>query len=293
MRTISVSSASSDRLRLTAACLCCAALLSGCFRSITTDDPETAPETDAVTTAPPAVSSERIESVTAAPQTDETSPPTDPDSYFTGSLFIGDSILEGISKYVRAQRGEGKKLLSDARFLTDLSGIRLADLVGDVTENRILYTYKGKPAELGDIIADMKPTRIFLMLGMNDLAWGYTAEETAERLGRLIDALKKQFPDTPITVMTVTPKIAGQYLPWYCRNPEFGSTLLNSLAEMQITLCGEKKIPCADTGAALRDEKGNLPADYCRDGYVHLSDAGAAVLVDALAKFAEQETGKP
>jgi len=216
-------------------------------------------------------------------------PPTDADRYFEGSLFLGDSVMEGISRYVRSQRSKGETVLSDARFLTDVSGIRIADLVGDTEEGRILYQYKGKSQELPDILSDIRPSRIFLFLGMNDLSYGYTAEETIERYGRLIGILQEACPEAHLVVMTVTPKTDSQYLPWYCQNREFGSPLLNSFAQELTEFCEYHSLDFVDANAVLRDESGNLPAEYSNDGYIHLNNEGASLLIGALYDFARQE----
>ena len=180
-------------------------------------------------------------------------------------------------------------MLSNAKFLTDVSGIRIADLLGETKEDRILYQYKGKAQELSAILADIQPARIFLFLGINDLSYGDTVEETIERYGKLIQLLNRECPGVHLVVMTVTPKTNSQYLPWYCRNKEFGSSLLNSLAAELITFCADNQLDCVDTNAAIRDEKGNLPDAYSNDGYIHVNDAGAAVMVGALMEFALQE----
>ncbi len=245
------------------------------------------------TAAVPSDSQTEGETSADALHTETTAPAADADSYFDGSLFIGDSVLEGISKYVRAQRNKGVKMLSDAKFLTNVTGIRIADLIGESTDETIRYMYKGKEQELTDIVSDIQPKRIFLFLGMNDLSDGASVEETIGRYERLIQLLQKEFPDVHLIVMTVTPKTNSQYLPWYCKNKEFGSPLLNGLSEALITFCTEKQIDYVDTNAAIRDEKGNLPADYSNDGYIHLSDAGAAVLIGALNEFAMQEMSNP
>jgi len=313
MKTISASSHSSDGRKqrrilhkVLLLPLVCSLLLSGCFREAsprpsllspdspqtnetagTADIRETAGSPETAPTAPPETDS----SDTQTAETDSETPP-DPALYFQNTLFVGDSILEGVARYVRAQRKEDPDLLANASFLTDTSGIRTADLLGDITDGRILYLHKGKAQELSVILSDRKPDRVILFLGMNDLAWGFTVRETVERYDRLLTSLSDSFPDMPVTVMTVTPKIASSYLPWYCRNPEFDSELLNTLAAELRALCEKKQIPCMDANAALRDESGNLPADYCSDGYVHLSTSGAAALTDALEKFAVQELSK-
>ncbi|MBE6560286.1 MAG: hypothetical protein E7662_04105 [Ruminococcaceae bacterium] len=297
MKMISASSRSSERKRIVcltlAACLV-ATLLSGCFREATPRDKET----DSTERAPAASAADTSIAVTdtsaavTAEKTDAAQPEIpapDTDSYFANSLFIGDSVMEGISRYVRSQRNKGEKMLADAKFLTDVSGIRIADLVEDTTDDRIRYQYKGKAQELSAILADIKPSRIFLFLGMNDLSFGYTAEDTISRYKRLIGLLQKECPDVHLVVMTVTPKTDSQYLPWYCKNKDFGSPLLNSFAEALMEFCRDNQLDCVDANAAVRDEKGHLPAEYSNDGYIHLNDAGAARLIGALQDFARQE----
>jgi len=53
--------------------------------------------------------------------------------------------------------------------------------------------------------------------------------------------------------------------------------------------CRDNQLDCVDANAAVRDEKGHLPAEYSNDGYIHLNDAGAARLIGALQDFARQE----
>lgn len=302
MRTISVSSRSSDcRLFRAALCLGTVLLLTGCiaFRPLGTPSetenadtavsvpPETTipAESDPLSETQPAETAESTESADTAA---EGEPAQSAEDYFRGSLFVGDSVMEGIARYVRAQRNQKREILADAAFLTDVNGIRVADLVGDTADDRIRYRYKGKDAELSTVLDDRKPTRIILLLGMNDLSCGYTVKETAARYERLIDSLRADYPDTALTVLTVTPKTDSEYLPWYCRNENFGSVLLNELADALKTMCAGKKIDCIDTNAAIRNADGHLPDQYCSDGYVHLNDAGAEILVQAMEAFAEQ-----
>ena len=294
---MSASSRSSEPKRivcLTLVCCLVSALFCGCFREATPRDKETG-KTEKIPVISLADTSADVTDTSAA-VTSETAgtvqteiPVADPDSFFAGSLFLGDSVMESISRYVRSQRNKGEKMLSDAKFITDVSGIRIADLVGDTADDRIRYQYKGKAQELSAILADIQPSRIFLFLGMNDLSFGYSTEDTVARYKRLIELLRKECPDVPLTVMTVTPKTDSQYLPWYCKNRNFGSPLLNSFADELTKFCEDNQLDCVDANAAVRDEKGHLPAEYSNDGYIHLNDAGAARVIGALHDFALRE----
>lgn len=97
-------------------------------------------------------------------------PPPEPEegSYFDNALFVGDSIMEGIRQYVAAQRQEGESL-GTARFLTTTMGISLADLAGD-RDGGVGFSWQGEERPLEDIVREIAPRRVFLLLGLNDLA---------------------------------------------------------------------------------------------------------------------------
>lgn len=139
----------------------------------------------------------------------------------------------------------------------------------------------------------MQPSRIFLALGINDLSFGYSAEDTVARLERLILLLQETCPNTPLVMLTVTPKTDSQYLPWYCRNKSFGNALLNGFAQAQLSFCEKHELDCVDVNAVLRDKNGNLPTAYSNDGYIHLNDDGAALVIGALEDFALREVNDP
>ena len=245
----------------------------------------------AVTLEPQTTAAPTEQPETDTPPEVPSAEPIDPAVYFEGSLFVGDSILEGLAQYVRAQRQTGADMLSDAKFLTSIMGVRVADLVGDTASyERIRYQYRGAVRELSEIVSLAAPKRLFLLLGMNDLAGGASVDETAARYDRLLTALQSEFPSLEIVVMTPTPKTASAWLPDYCTNPDFGSPLLRTFADRLLALCETHDVPCIDVFAALADDSGNLPDAFSRDNYVHINDLGSAVVVEALNRFAKGES---
>ena len=219
--------------------------------------------------------------------TDCVPPAVSPEEVFNNSVFIGDSIMEGIRQYVVRQR-KTEPTLGDARFIATTIGISLADLVGD-KQNCLYYSYRGKEQPLADILAELGTIdRIFLMLGMNDLAAGDADTDTAvTRYLRLVENLSEQFPKAEIVILTNTPKVASAWLPNYIANRELDNALISDFVQKLVAMCDQNGILYVDTHAALCDANGNLPDDYCRDGYIHLSDAGSRVVVEALYRFAE------
>lgn len=217
----------------------------------------------------------------------EPSPEPEEGSYFDNALFVGDSIMEGIRQYVAVQRQEGE-LLGTAQFLTTTMGVSLADLVGD-RDNGVRFSYQGEERPLEDIVADIAPRRVFLLLGLNDLASDQdpVITDIVERYIRLIDSLQTACPGVECVIITNPPKVASQWLPDYTANRRFGNPLIQELVDGLTQMCRENNIPCVDAHECLKNEHGALPDDYCRDGYIHLNHQGAAAVVEALEAFAE------
>jgi lysophospholipase L1-like esterase len=210
------------------------------------------------------------------------------DGYFANSVFVGDSIMEGFAQYVRAERNGGVSMLADAKFLTTTYGIRVADIVGDETDAS--YAYQGQEKPLENILQEMGVGRVFIMLGMNDIAHGFTVEETLARYRRMLALFSATNPDVDIVAFTTTPKTASQWLPSYVPNQNFASPLLNELAEGIKAVCAEEGYKCFDINAVIRDASGNLPSEYSRDDYVHINNKCSAVILAALREFAQTQT---
>ena len=126
------------------------------------------------------------------------------DDYFNDTLFVSDSIMEGIRQYVAKARKEGI-VLGDAKFVTTTVGITIAHLTGHINDD-IYYTYKGEEAPIEDILISISPKRVFFLLGLNDLAMGIDNQLTAERYFELINNTKKLLPNTEVIIMQILQK---------------------------------------------------------------------------------------
>lgn len=165
--------------------------------------PEPAPISLPVETSSPS-------SLALPPPTPSPTPSPEPEgNYFDNALFVGDSIMEGIRQYVTVQRQEGE-MLGTARFLTTTMGVSLADLVGD-RDGGVQFSYQGEERPLDDIVAEIAPRRVFLLLGLNDLASNTdpVIADVVDRYIRLIDSLQTACPGVECVIITNPPKVAS------------------------------------------------------------------------------------
>ncbi len=245
---------------------------------------------DPVSSAQPAdpgapASSASISAGTTVPE-NPVSPPQPPetmDTYFNDTVFIGDSIMEGIHLYVSAQRSS-RPMLGNAFFLTSLYGVNITTLAQDGSG----YRYQGEEQTLAQILSQLPCKRIFILLGLNDLeAADPVIENIINSYRSLIGQIKDMVPGAEVIVMTNTPKISSYWLPDYTINRNFNNDLITAFAGAVINMCETEGIPYVDTSSDLKDANGYLKEEYCSDGFLHLNYDGAAVVVNALERYAE------
>lgn len=157
-------------------------------------------------------------------------------------VFLGDSLTE---------RCEWAELLADGR-------VRNRGIGGDTTAGVLKRVAT---------LADAKPARVFLMIGVNDLEQGERVDDVLLRIDRIVDVLVTRAPATKIVVQSVLP---------IRRRPETADLSNDTIAELNrglVALAARRKVAYLDVGKAVMDETGQLGAAYTVDG-VHLNGAG-------------------
>ena len=130
------------------------------------------------------------------------------------------------------------------------------------------------------LITVLKPSKIFLLIGINDIGKDIPPPVIAQNIGRIIDRIRKESPGTAIILQTLLPvnPTVNQFPQHYDKNDKVTevNTLLRALAK-------EKALPLADLHALFRDDKGLLRADLTNDG-LHLNPGGNgyAIWIDHL-----------
>ncbi len=206
---------------------------------------------------------------TKDPQTEAVSP-----SYFDDAAFVGDSVSLKLSYYA-ASTGE----LGNAQFFTSGS-LGANNALWDLDHPDSVHpSYRGEKMLIEDCIANSGASKVYLMLGMNDLAL-YGIDATIESYQTLIGNILEKSPEAKIIIQSMTPMTDTSYL--------WGDYLNNDvIREYNIaleSLCAEKGWGFVDVASVMYDDGGNLIREYCSDPDdmgVHFEEAGC----DAWIKY--------
>ena len=205
--------------------------------------------------------------------------------YFDNAVFVGDSIMEGIRQYVAGSRTEAPTL-GNAQFLTSTMGVSVSRLLNEADYGPY-FRYKGENQMLLQILDQMDCEKIFLLLGLNDLGRGeQSVEAIVKDYSTLINTLQNHVPEAEIIVIASPPKVASYWLPDYIPNKNYSNALILEFVTSLRSMCEARGTAFIDIHSLLKNENGALPDEYCRDGFIHLSNAGSAIVVEELYRFA-------
>ena len=200
------------------------------------------------------------------------------DTYFSDSVFVGDSIMLGFRNYCMKQKDS---FLNDIQFLA-AGSFSVSNSLWDVTEKSVHPVYQGKKRHIWESISMMDTKRVFLFFGMNDLNVS-GLEGTCEKYQKLISNIKEKSPDVEIHIisMTYTLKGAGK-----------GKLKNDTIRDFNILLqdmAKENGWGFMDIATPLADENGDLAVEYCSDGYVHQSRAAYGVWSTVIRDYARAQ----
>lgn len=124
-----------------------------------------------------------------------------------------------------------------------------------------------------DVLLKGQPAKIFLMIGVNDLALGISPEIVAGNVTEIADRVRRGSPRTRLFIQSILPvnaKIAGVEGGHFSKNEEIVQT--NALVEK---MCEDKGIKYIDLWSIMANDQRLLKAEYTNDG-LHLLGAGYA-----------------
>jgi len=111
-----------------------------------------------------------------------------------------------------------------------------------------------------DDVVRLRPAKLFLMIGVNDLNAGRPVPEVVANLDRILDRLATDLPETDLFVQGVLP-VAAPYEPTNPRAREVNEHLAAA--------CRERGCTYLDVGSLFTASDGTLAADASNDG-LHL-----------------------
>lgn len=207
----------------------------------------------------------------AVPATEKVDP-----SYFDDAVFVGDSVSLKL-KYYEADADE----LGDAQFLTEGSLSANQLLMPLDSAGTIHVKYKGVKMNLDDAIEKTGASKMYIMLGMNDIGLGL--DFGIENYTKVLDSVTKRCPDITVIVQSVTP----------CVFPEGYKAINNEKIQeynkLLIKLCEEKGYYFVDVASVMYGDNGCLKKEYCSDPEnmgMHFTNEGCKAWVDYLMTHA-------
>ncbi len=220
------------------------------------------------------------ESSTELTSSDETVETTTADeamleNYYKNTVFTGDSIMSGFATFVQNTSGDAPKWLKQCTFITAVSwGIDDA-LKGSGP------MYNGKAQDITLSLGSIKPEKVFINLGINEMnglgSPGYSIEKLNGKYGELIARIKSAVPESKIYVMSVPPCTAAKQTNMFNNETirKFNRSVEEKAEEWGITYLDFS----AEFGQALAPE-------YARDGIHHQPKAFREVWIPYLEKIA-------
>lgn len=129
---------------------------------------------------------------------------------------------------------------------------------------------------------NLKPDRIFLMVGINDLLRGERDATILNNTRTIIRTLRKRHPETIIVLQSILPN-AGAQATWEGRSKlrTASNSRIRRLNETIQTLTEEEGVQYIDLHNLLIDNQGDIRGEYSTDG-LHLNDKGYLVWSTAL-----------
>lgn len=128
-----------------------------------------------------------------------------------------------------------------------------------------------------DEITQGKPSKVFLMIGTNDLSRGKTPTEVSDKIDEIIKTIKKQSPQTVIYLQSTFPVIDGKVKAYENKNINPLNIELEKIAKIE-------KVTWIEIASSLKDKNGQLKSELTNDG-LHLNGAGYQLWYSLIKKY--------
>lgn len=202
------------------------------------------------------------------------------DDYFNDSVFIGDSVTLKLNYFVKQTRQSYTSLLGNAQFLC-AGSMGSGNAMEAVSDSSIHPSFRGQKMLLEDAVASMGAKKVFIMLGMNDIAV-YGPEQSAQNMMQLIARIKAKSPGAQIFIQSATPMMNNNLNHKLNNNTLFEYDL--KLYELAKSMEAQG-VYFIDIAYIMRNAEGNLPANYCsdpEDQALHFTDEACQMWIQYL-----------
>jgi len=166
-------------------------------------------------------------------------------------------------------------------FLGDsiTDGCNWTELIGDlrVTNRGISSDTAWGVMKRLDEVTEGRPAKVFLMIGTNDLDRDKTIPEVCDKIGEIIDTIRRNSPKTEIYLQSILPVIDNT---WGSRNNKTIDAMNVELAK----LAGVKKVTWVNLNPFFKDASGALRKDLTEEG-LHLNGRAYYLWLSIIRKY--------
>lgn len=184
-------------------------------------------------------------------------------SYFDTTVFVGDSITQGLQIY--------RQGIPNANYCAYLGASPKAIYDGSLVKRR-----DGTMEVPMDALLGYQPDNVYILLGTNAMV-AMGDEALLTYYSTMLDTMKERLdPAVNIYVQSITPVLQGV-------DKRFDMERINSLNNQLAKMAWEKDLYFVNLNEALMNDEGWLRKDFgaSKDGY-HLNPAGYTAWVDYL-----------
>lgn len=136
-----------------------------------------------------------------------------------------------------------------------------------------------------DDVYRYNPSKVFLLIGINDLNREKSIDEITKNIQKIINNIKTNRKYTKIYIESVYPINRNVFEEKdYSFNEKINNDIIKELNNKIKILCKENKIQYIDVYNSLLDNDGNLKDIYTNEG-LHLSDLGYFKVTTSLNKY--------
>lgn len=188
--------------------------------------------------------------------------------YFIDTLFVGDSLTDGI------------------RIYEAFAGVQAVSTKGINTHSALTHTFHpidGQMVTMIDAIEYYKPRRVYMMLGTNGLNWE-TVEWNLAGYEVLVDEILRRVPGCYIVIQSLPPTTAERAI----KTPAYSLENMAKYNEGLRDIAIRKGVYFLDVNAALSNAEGYLDTSIAASDGIHMGSNGYTIWYNYIITHAIQ-----
>ena len=189
-----------------------------------------------------------------------------PLDWFSDAVILGDSISSILEHYCYSS-GD----LGEAMFLCPTSYS-----VHNAVSGELTIWLQGQSHSVEEAIQLTGASKVFIMLGVNDVAREGGVAKTMELWQIMLDRIREKNPDVTFYIESCFPVYR------YAAYLEDGNGVIDGYNEELKQFCADNGCVYVDIARFFKDDANALADVYCSDQYVHITNEAAALWAQLL-----------